>query len=156
MFYSSLFGPRSFSSNFKRSIQSSLATITEKRNRQMRDALNKGARIVINHCLDNQIGVIVFGWNQEQIKTQCDRTFSGKNPTRNGSSSWGQRRFRVLVFPSDGEKPEAIGRKTARFWLLSVNVEVKTPVKLMLVVTQGWDNETMGWYRKIWARRILN
>jgi putative transposase len=34
-----------------------LANITEKRNRQMRDAANKAARRVINHCLDNQIGV---------------------------------------------------------------------------------------------------
>lgn len=40
-----------------------LATLTEKRNRQMRYAVNKAARIVINHCLENQIGSIVFGWN---------------------------------------------------------------------------------------------
>ncbi|MGM3308068.1 RNA-guided endonuclease InsQ/TnpB family protein [Anabaena sp. WFMT] len=40
-----------------------LASITEKRNRQIRDAINKSARIVINHCLENQIGTIVFGWN---------------------------------------------------------------------------------------------
>ncbi len=45
-----------------------LAKITEKRNRQMRDAVNKAARLVINHCLDNQIGVMVFGWNKEQKK----------------------------------------------------------------------------------------
>jgi putative transposase len=43
-----------------------LAQITEKRNRQFRDAINKTARIVINHCLDNQIGRIVFGWNKGQ------------------------------------------------------------------------------------------
>jgi putative transposase len=43
-----------------------LAAITEKRNRQMRDAVNKAARIVINHCLENKIGSIVFGWNQGQ------------------------------------------------------------------------------------------
>ncbi len=43
-----------------------LAAITEKRNRQMRDAVNKAARIVINHCIDNNIGSIVFGWNQGQ------------------------------------------------------------------------------------------
>jgi putative transposase len=41
-----------------------LATITEKRNRQMRDGINKAARIVINHCLKNNIGTIVFGWNK--------------------------------------------------------------------------------------------
>jgi lycopene cyclase CruP len=42
-----------------------LAAITEKRNRQMRDAVNKAARKVINHCLHNKIGTIVFGWNKE-------------------------------------------------------------------------------------------
>ncbi len=41
-----------------------LAAITEKRNRQMRDGINKAARIVINHCLENDIGTIVFGWNK--------------------------------------------------------------------------------------------
>ena len=40
-----------------------LAKLTEKRNRQMRDAVNKSARMVINHCLKNDIGTIVFGWN---------------------------------------------------------------------------------------------
>ncbi len=43
-----------------------LAHITEKRNRQMRDAVNKAARIVVNHCLENGIGTIVFGWNKGQ------------------------------------------------------------------------------------------
>ena len=41
-----------------------LAAITEKRNRQVRDGLNKAARIVINHCLKNDIGTVVFGWNK--------------------------------------------------------------------------------------------
>ncbi|MHC5711748.1 MAG: RNA-guided endonuclease InsQ/TnpB family protein [Nostoc sp.] len=41
-----------------------LALITEKRNRQVRDAVNKAARIVINHCLEFQIGNVVFGWNK--------------------------------------------------------------------------------------------
>ena len=43
-----------------------LAASTEKRNRQMRDAVNKAARIVIIHCLENQIGTLVFGWNKGQ------------------------------------------------------------------------------------------
>jgi lycopene cyclase CruP len=43
-----------------------LAAITEKRNRQVRDAINKAARLVINHCIDNQIGTVVFGWNKRQ------------------------------------------------------------------------------------------
>ncbi|MFQ4142753.1 transposase [Chlorogloeopsis sp. ULAP02] len=42
-----------------------LAHITEKRNRQMRDAINKATRIVVNYCIQNQIGNIVFGWNKE-------------------------------------------------------------------------------------------
>jgi putative transposase len=41
-----------------------LARITEKRNRQVRDAVNKAARLVLNHCLENQIGTVVFGWNK--------------------------------------------------------------------------------------------
>ena len=41
-----------------------LAAITEKRNRQIRDGINKAARIVINHCLENNIGTIIFGWNK--------------------------------------------------------------------------------------------
>ena len=41
-----------------------LAALTEKRNRQMRDGINKAARIVINHCLENNIGTIIFGWNK--------------------------------------------------------------------------------------------
>jgi putative transposase len=43
-----------------------LAAITEKRNRQMKDAINKAARLVINHCISHRIGTIVFGWNQGQ------------------------------------------------------------------------------------------
>jgi IS605 OrfB family transposase len=43
-----------------------LATITEKRNRQMRDAVNKAARLVINHCIENKIGTVVLGWNKGQ------------------------------------------------------------------------------------------
>jgi putative transposase len=43
-----------------------LAGITEKRNRQVRDAVNKAARLVINHCLENRIGTVVFGWNKGQ------------------------------------------------------------------------------------------
>ena len=41
-----------------------LAAITEKRNRQMRDAINKAARFIINRCLADRIGTVIFGWNQ--------------------------------------------------------------------------------------------
>jgi putative transposase len=43
-----------------------LAHITEKRNRQMRDAVNKAAKLVVDHCIKHHIGTIVFGWNQGQ------------------------------------------------------------------------------------------
>lgn len=43
-----------------------LAALTEKRNRVMRDAIHKTARFIVNHCLENRIGAIVFGWNQRQ------------------------------------------------------------------------------------------
>lgn len=43
-----------------------LDRITTKRNRVMRDAVNKAARIVISHCLENNIGTIVMGWNKGQ------------------------------------------------------------------------------------------
>ncbi len=43
-----------------------LARVTERRNRQVRDAINKAARMIINHCLENQIGTVVFGWNKGQ------------------------------------------------------------------------------------------
>jgi IS605 OrfB family transposase len=32
----------------------------------MRDAVNKAARLVIDHCIEHQIGTLVFGWNQGQ------------------------------------------------------------------------------------------
>lgn len=43
-----------------------LDQMTTKRNRQMRDAVNKAARLVINYCLENRIGKLVFGWNKGQ------------------------------------------------------------------------------------------
>lgn len=43
-----------------------LANLTEKRNRQVRDAVNKAARLVINHCIENGIGRVIFGWNKGQ------------------------------------------------------------------------------------------
>lgn len=43
-----------------------LSRITERRNRQMKDAINKAARLVVNHCIERGIGTIVFGWNTGQ------------------------------------------------------------------------------------------
>ncbi len=43
-----------------------MARMADKRNRQIRDATNKVARQVINWCLDNAVGTVVFGCNLEQ------------------------------------------------------------------------------------------
>jgi transposase len=43
-----------------------LAALTKKGNHQMRYAVNKAARLFINHCLQQGIGTIVFGWNKGQ------------------------------------------------------------------------------------------
>ncbi len=48
-----------------------LDDITHKRNCQMRDAVNKAARFILNYCLNNGIGNIVFGWGQG-IKTESN------------------------------------------------------------------------------------
>ncbi len=40
-----------------------LDAITRKRNHQMRDMVNKAARVAVNHCLIHSIGTIVVGWN---------------------------------------------------------------------------------------------
>ena len=48
-----------------------LDAITHKRNCQMRDAVNKAARLIINYCLKHGIGNIVFGWGVG-IKTESN------------------------------------------------------------------------------------
>ncbi|WP_293064304.1 MULTISPECIES: transposase [unclassified Moorena] len=52
-----------------------LASLTEKRNRQMRDNVNNVARFIINWCQRNQISTVVFGWN----KRNKDSINIGKN-----------------------------------------------------------------------------
>jgi IS605 OrfB family transposase len=42
---------------------STLDRFTRKRNHQMRDMVNKAARLVINHCIEHRIGTIIVGWN---------------------------------------------------------------------------------------------
>ena len=44
---------------------------TRKRNHQMRDMVNKAARLVVKHCLEHGIGTIVIGWN-DGIKDGCN------------------------------------------------------------------------------------
>lgn len=44
---------------------------TRKRNHQMRDGINKAAKLIIDHCLRYGIGTLVIGWN-EGFKTNAD------------------------------------------------------------------------------------
>ncbi|NEP36489.1 MAG: IS200/IS605 family element transposase accessory protein TnpB [Moorea sp. SIO3B2] len=41
-----------------------LALLTEKRNRQMRDNINKVARFIVNWCIRHKVSTVVFGWNR--------------------------------------------------------------------------------------------
>ena len=43
-----------------------LDRIQRKRNLQMRDAINKAARFIINRCLHDRVGNLVIGWNEGQ------------------------------------------------------------------------------------------
>jgi IS605 OrfB family transposase len=45
--------------------------ITRKRNNQMRDLVNKAAKLAVNHCIKHGLGTLVIGWNQG-IKTESD------------------------------------------------------------------------------------
>ena len=45
---------------------SNLDRVQRKRNNQMRDAINKAARFIINQCLNDRIGNLVIGWNEGQ------------------------------------------------------------------------------------------
>jgi putative transposase len=73
-----------------------LAAITEKRNRQMRDAVNKAAIIVINHCINNQIGSIVFGWNTGQ-KDSADLGKKNNHSFCSNSYSKTKKSYRTTV-----------------------------------------------------------
>ena len=48
-----------------------LDRVTRKRNHQMRDGINKAARIIINHCVKHGIGNLIVGWN-EAFKISAD------------------------------------------------------------------------------------
>jgi putative transposase len=41
-----------------------LDRVTRKRNHQMRDGINKAARLIIDHCIKHGIGTLVVGWNE--------------------------------------------------------------------------------------------
>ncbi|MBW4595990.1 MAG: transposase [Brasilonema angustatum HA4187-MV1] len=118
-----------------------LSAITEKRNRQMRDAINKATRIVIDYCLQMKLGNVVFGWNQgqrqesnmgrknnqtfvqiptyrlkERIRQLCER--HGINFVETEESYTSKASFLNFDFlPTFGEKPETwkpSGRRTKR------------------------------------------
>jgi IS605 OrfB family transposase len=40
-----------------------LDRVTRKRNHQMRDGINKAAKLIVDHCLKYGIGTLVIGWN---------------------------------------------------------------------------------------------
>ena len=42
-----------------------LSRITEKRNNRTKDIMRKSARFVINHCLENDIGTVIVGYNPD-------------------------------------------------------------------------------------------
>ncbi len=41
-----------------------LDRVTRKRNHQMRDGINKAAKLIIDHCLKHGVGTLVIGWNE--------------------------------------------------------------------------------------------
>jgi putative transposase len=41
-----------------------LDRVTRKRNHQMRDGINKAAKLIIDHCLRYGVGTLVIGWNE--------------------------------------------------------------------------------------------
>jgi len=41
-----------------------LDRLTRRRNHQMRDGINKAAKLIIDHCLRHGIGTLVIGWNE--------------------------------------------------------------------------------------------
>ncbi|HBB33938.1 MAG TPA: transposase, partial [Cyanobacteria bacterium UBA9273] len=43
-----------------------LDRVQRKRNNQMRDAVNKAARFIINQCLNDRVGNLIIGWNEGQ------------------------------------------------------------------------------------------
>ena len=41
-----------------------LDRVTRKRNHQMRDGVNKAAKLIVDHCVKHCIGAVVCGWNE--------------------------------------------------------------------------------------------
>ncbi|WP_414625289.1 RNA-guided endonuclease InsQ/TnpB family protein [Calothrix sp. CCY 0018] len=47
-----------------------LDRVTRKRNHQLRDGINKAAKLIVEHCIENGIGNLIVGWN-EAFKTNA-------------------------------------------------------------------------------------
>jgi hypothetical protein len=60
----------------------------------MRDAVNKASRIVINRCLAQGIGTVVFGWNVGQKQASG----MGKKANQNLYTPQGLQRIRDKAF----------------------------------------------------------
>ncbi|NEO42767.1 MAG: IS200/IS605 family element transposase accessory protein TnpB [Moorea sp. SIO4A3] len=58
---------------------SNLDRVQRKRNNQMRDAINKAARFIVNRCLNDRIGNLIIGWNERQK----DSSSMGKRGNQN-------------------------------------------------------------------------
>ena len=48
-----------------------LSRVTRKRNHQLRDGINKAAKLIVDHCLKHNIGNLVIGW-QMRFKVNAD------------------------------------------------------------------------------------
>ncbi len=45
-----------------------LDRVTRKRNHQMRDGINKAAKLIVDHCIKHRIGTLVVGWNEGLVR----------------------------------------------------------------------------------------
>lgn len=68
-----------------------LDRLTGKRNRQMHDATNKAAKLIIDYCLSESIGNIVFGWN----KGQSQNMDMGRKNNQNAAIPTGKLKERI-------------------------------------------------------------
>jgi len=98
-----------------------LNRITEKRNRRMRDAINKAARLVIDYCLKHSIGQVIFGWNKGQ-KQECQ--MGNINNQNFVAVPTGRLKERIMALPSLRWM-----KRTARRRVSWMGMSYPTPVK---------------------------
>ena len=111
-----------------------LAGLTERRNRQMRNAVNKAARKVINHCLKKRIGTVVFGWNKGQ-----------KN-----SANMGSKTNQKFVQIPTGRLKDRIAQLCEQYGLRFVETEVSYSSKASFVdrdLLPTFGEKPEGWLR---------